>query len=339
MNWKSAVALGLFLTACQGDRITTSSPSDVASEIQPAYQVMSARPLSKPATITTESFTTVGAASFTVPSGVTSLQVVAVGGGGGGTIFANVSGGTAGRPGGSGAMVTSTLSVTPGQTLDLFVGGSSGVGSNWNVGGGGSTTISQGGVPIVIAGGGGGAGQFGAGGDAGGPGGAGINGSNGRDPRNGRNGTGGIGGSGGSGGAGGGGTVAPLGSPGGDGDGGNGGVSGTLGGAGGSGTGVGGTAGWYGGGGGGGYGGGGGGGTLSGGGGGGSLGPAGSTFAPAGNGGPIGAEGGDGRIKITYELATDPTSVDECKKDGWQDFGFRNQGQCIRFVNTGKDSR
>lgn len=35
----------------------------------------------------------------------------------------------------------------------------------------------------------------------------------------------------------------------------------------------------------------------------------------------------------------DPVAKDECKKGGWMDFGFRNQGQCIRFVNTGKDSR
>ena len=34
-----------------------------------------------------------------------------------------------------------------------------------------------------------------------------------------------------------------------------------------------------------------------------------------------------------------PQTADECKKGGWMDFGFRNQGLCIRFVNTGKDSR
>lgn len=28
-----------------------------------------------------------------------------------------------------------------------------------------------------------------------------------------------------------------------------------------------------------------------------------------------------------------------CKKDGYAELGFRNQGQCIRFVNTGRDSR
>jgi hypothetical protein len=37
--------------------------------------------------------------------------------------------------------------------------------------------------------------------------------------------------------------------------------------------------------------------------------------------------------------ATDPADKDECKKGGFADFGFRNQGQCIKFVNTGKESR
>lgn len=35
----------------------------------------------------------------------------------------------------------------------------------------------------------------------------------------------------------------------------------------------------------------------------------------------------------------DPMTVDDCKKGGWRGYGFRNQGQCIRFVNTGKDDR
>ncbi|HEX5798217.1 MAG TPA: right-handed parallel beta-helix repeat-containing protein [Candidatus Saccharimonadales bacterium] len=34
-----------------------------------------------------------------------------------------------------------------------------------------------------------------------------------------------------------------------------------------------------------------------------------------------------------------PLNKDECKKGGYETFGFRNQGQCIRFVNTGQDSR
>jgi hypothetical protein len=29
----------------------------------------------------------------------------------------------------------------------------------------------------------------------------------------------------------------------------------------------------------------------------------------------------------------------ESKNGGWEAFGFKNQGQCVRFVETGKDSR
>jgi len=36
--------------------------------------------------------------------------------------------------------------------------------------------------------------------------------------------------------------------------------------------------------------------------------------------------------------AGNPADADDCRLD-WDQFGFRNQGQCIRFVNTGKDSR
>jgi hypothetical protein len=46
-----------------------------------------------------------------------------------------------------------------------------------------------------------------------------------------------------------------------------------------------------------------------------------------------------GGFVVEYEPEDNPTSKDQCKKEGWRAFGFRNQGQCIRFVNTGKDSR
>lgn len=36
---------------------------------------------------------------------------------------------------------------------------------------------------------------------------------------------------------------------------------------------------------------------------------------------------------------SNPASRDQCKAGGWVAFGFRNQGQCVRFVETGKDSR
>lgn len=42
---------------------------------------------------------------------------------------------------------------------------------------------------------------------------------------------------------------------------------------------------------------------------------------------------------VTFEVLPDAQTKDDCKKGGWEEFGFRNQGQCIRFVNTGMDSR
>ena len=54
---------------------------------------------------------------------------------------------------------------------------------------------------------------------------------------------------------------------------------------------------------------------------------------------------GDGDRLTAYDDVSftlephDPANKDECKNGGWEAFGFRNQGQCIRFVNTGKDSR
>jgi len=40
-----------------------------------------------------------------------------------------------------------------------------------------------------------------------------------------------------------------------------------------------------------------------------------------------------------FDLAQDPANKMECKNGAWEEFGFSNQGQCIRFVNTGQDSR
>lgn len=38
-------------------------------------------------------------------------------------------------------------------------------------------------------------------------------------------------------------------------------------------------------------------------------------------------------------VTADPEEKVDCTEDRWLDFGFRNQGQCIRFVETGQDSR
>jgi hypothetical protein len=274
-----ALASIALLVAC-GEAPVTTQPNAVESMRGSSTRT----PANAAAVTTTVEFTTVGAETFTVPAGVTSLSIVAIGGGGGGAIL---------RPGGHGALVTSTLAVSPGQVLDLVVGSGT-AGTNWSVGGGTASTISSGGTPLVIAGAGGGAGQYGAGGSAGGPGGAGSPGFNGANGP--YYGTGGMGGAGGIGGVGG--TGRSQYPP-------------NTGGTGGNGNGAGGAMAWYSGGGGGGWGGGGGGGPVSGGGGGGSLGPAGTIFARATNGGVVGKPGGSGSILITYEEAplTIPTTT------------------------------
>lgn len=35
----------------------------------------------------------------------------------------------------------------------------------------------------------------------------------------------------------------------------------------------------------------------------------------------------------------DPATKEDCMNGGWEAYGFQNQGRCIQFVNTGKDSR
>jgi hypothetical protein len=40
---------------------------------------------------------------------------------------------------------------------------------------------------------------------------------------------------------------------------------------------------------------------------------------------------------ITLDAAH-PTNKDECRNGGWENFGYRNQGLCIRFVETGRHS-
>jgi hemolysin type calcium-binding protein/Big-like domain-containing protein len=106
--------------------------------------------------------------SFTVPFGVTSLQVTAIGasGGNGGS-----GGGASGGPGGPGTKITGTLPVTPGQVLGIQVG----QGGNGGSGPQGEDCVSQGGqagINSLIPGGDGGNGggcETGGGGGGGAP--------------------------------------------------------------------------------------------------------------------------------------------------------------------------
>jgi hypothetical protein len=130
-----------------------------------------------PAQATTQTFLFTGAEqTFKVPGGVTSIHVVAIGGGGG----------SSGGIGGVAGQVTGDLTVTPGQTLYVEVGGRGQDGGSGGFNGGGSGAAGGGGASdirtsprsaglspdhrlIVAAGGGGagGAGEAGPGGTGG----------------------------------------------------------------------------------------------------------------------------------------------------------------------------
>lgn len=279
---------------------------------------------------TTVAFTTQGCTSWTVPAGVSTVEIQATGAAG--------SSGGGGAPG-LGDGVSGTLSGLAGGTQVLYVCVDQGGGPSVHSGGrgGGASGVSMGSdfsAPVLVAGGGGGGGAFGGGaggGSAGMPvaqpgansnvggGGGGNNttaqgGAAGTSPQPLCNGATG-------------GQFGPTGP--GVGGGGGGGVCGDGGGAGG-------------------------GGYFAGGGGaasgiGGAGGGGGTDFCAvaiascivssgAGTQTTAGAGAGFAQVTISYTLL--PTSIAECKGGGWTTFGsmFKNQGACVSFVvNAGED--
>ena len=183
-------------TACAGSTLSQSSLLLRYAQRLPILAALVALALLTTPTAlaqTVQSFSyTGGVQTFVVPTGVTTLTVVANGAQGG-----RGGGNTAGGRG-RGGRVTATLTVTPGQSLSLYVGGlpfngggAGGVGStsDRNGGaGGGATDIRIGGTAlanrVLVAGGGGGGGSCqgpgpvgGRGGDGGGTGGNGSDGT------------------------------------------------------------------------------------------------------------------------------------------------------------------
>ena len=94
---------------------------------------------------------------WTVPVGVTSIKVeVWGGGGGGGAAYSGFNSTRGGGGGGGGAYNVTTLSVVPGNTFTITIGGGGSAGSGGNGGTGGTTIISGTDGSVSAAGGGGG---------------------------------------------------------------------------------------------------------------------------------------------------------------------------------------
>jgi hypothetical protein len=114
-------------------------------------------------------FSTPGESTFTVPSGVTSIRCLIVGGGGGGGCDSG-NGSDAGGGGGGGGFTDTTISVTPGERLKIKVGrGGDGATSNGKGGNGQNSNVDRGGTRLAGASGGdgGGVSDGGRGGQAG----------------------------------------------------------------------------------------------------------------------------------------------------------------------------
>jgi hypothetical protein len=249
----------------------------------------------------TVSFTKAECTNWSVPSGVHQLTVSAVGATG------QQASGIEPGEGGNGDEITATVEVTPKEQLDVCVGQGGGQGGEGIPGfaggnGGGASGLGRGesfSAPMLIAGGGGGGGaeERGLASNQGGSGGdAGM--------------PGGVPGEAGS--------AFNAAGPGRGGKGSHG-VAEQFGDAGGGG--------------------GGGGGYVGGAGGSPSSGGAGGTDFCGGIGVTCGvtnagAGTGTGSVTITYTAV--PTSIQQCMKNGWKNYGtkFKNQGQCVKFVEN-----
>jgi hypothetical protein len=53
----------------------------------------------------------------------------------------------------------------------------------------------------------------------------------------------------------------------------------------------------------------------------------------------FGAEADERFDWTRFDLVLDPETKADCKDGGWAGYGFRNQGLCIAFVLTGRDTR
>ena len=177
--WGAQVELGSAATAYVATGATTSiNINNFAQRTLPSGRYQIANEFVEQS-MNSATFTTVGSTPWVVPTGVTTIYAVAVGGGGGSawsgiTLAATGAGGGGG--GGGGLRWINNLTVTPGETLTIVVG-SGGAGGTaaggYSGSAGGNTSILRGATVLVQAGGGGGGTWAGVAGNSAGVGGAG----------------------------------------------------------------------------------------------------------------------------------------------------------------------
>jgi hypothetical protein len=135
--------VGFTVTASDGS--LSSSTASVNMNITPVNDAPAVTGPIGPATV--ETFATVGSNTWTVPAGVTSIEVLVVGGGGSG------GGSTAGGGGGGGLVYQTAYAVTSGTAYTVTVGAGGAQVSNQVVGNSGGNSVFG---PLTAIGGGGG---------------------------------------------------------------------------------------------------------------------------------------------------------------------------------------
>jgi hypothetical protein len=158
------------VTLNSGSGVISGSPADVAVTATTPVTIRATGPLGQVAdrefAITVnhvisgeQIYATSGSSTFTVPAGVTELQVKLWGAGGAGTGGGN--GGLTGtvNHGGGGGFTVGKVAVTPGETLTLIRGGGGSPSGGEGSGGGGRSALRRGTTELMTAGGGGGGGR------------------------------------------------------------------------------------------------------------------------------------------------------------------------------------
>jgi hypothetical protein len=136
-------------------RLRVLAALSIAALASPGVLAWTASPVSA-AVAYCDTFTQATAGTYfcEVPAGITTLDFVVAGGDGGSSYASGYDVGSHGH----GARITGTISVTPGETLDIVVGGNGANGHGTGAGGGGYSSIAHDAVPLVVAGAGGGGG-------------------------------------------------------------------------------------------------------------------------------------------------------------------------------------
>ena len=150
LNAQSAGNIIYWYTAATGGTLLGSSASGANYSVNPATTTAyyaEAAPDPNAVTTVTKSYTGT-MDSFTVPAGITSLTIDAMGAQGGSATT---------QVGGKGVRAKGTVTVIPGQVLKILVGGQGANHANMAGGGGGTFVTDNSNSPLMVAGGGGGA--------------------------------------------------------------------------------------------------------------------------------------------------------------------------------------